>query len=61
VLNTTSNNMSGMTYNMMTSFIGVECHFQQHVMYNMVISFITVERHFQQCVTYNKVNSFICA
>jgi hypothetical protein len=33
VLNTTSNNMSGITYNMMASFIGAECHFQQYVSY----------------------------
>jgi hypothetical protein len=29
VLNTTSNNVSSITYNMVTSFIGVERHFQQ--------------------------------
>jgi hypothetical protein len=34
-LNTTSNNVSGITYNMVTSFIGVEHHFQQYVSYNV--------------------------
>jgi hypothetical protein len=41
VLNTTSNNVSGITYNMVTSIIGVEHHFQQHVIYNMVTSHST--------------------
>jgi hypothetical protein len=47
VLNATFNNMSGITYNMVASFIGVERHFQQYVMYNMVTSIIGVEHHLQ--------------
>jgi hypothetical protein len=35
VLNTISNNVSGITYNMVSSFIGVEHHFQQYVSYNV--------------------------
>jgi hypothetical protein len=46
-VNATFNNMSGITYNMVTSFIGVENHFQQCVMYNMVTSIIGVEHHLQ--------------
>ena len=53
MLNTTSNNVSGITYNMVTSIIGVEHHFQQHVIYNMVTSIIGVQHHFQQCVRYS--------
>jgi hypothetical protein len=52
VLNATFNNMSVILYNMATSFIGVEHHFQQYVMYNMVTSIIGVEHHFQQYVSY---------
>jgi hypothetical protein len=44
--------MSVILYNMATSFIGVEHHFQQYVMYNMVTSIIGVEHHFQQYVSY---------
>jgi hypothetical protein len=29
------NNVSGITYNMVASFIGVEHHFQQYVRYNV--------------------------
>ena len=47
MFNATFNNMSGITYNMVTSFIGVENHFQQCVMYNMVTSIIGVEHHLQ--------------
>ena len=43
----TFNNMSGITYNIVTSFIGVEHHFQQHVMYSMVTSIIGVEHNLQ--------------
>jgi hypothetical protein len=32
---------------MIDSFIGVEHHFQQHVMYNMVTSIIGVEHYLQ--------------
>jgi hypothetical protein len=41
-------------YNMMASFIGVECHFQHMsvILYNMATSFIGVEHHFQQYVSY---------
>jgi hypothetical protein len=35
VLNATFNNMSVLTYNMETSFIGAYCHFQQDVSYNV--------------------------
>ena len=34
-------------YNMVTSIIDIEHHFQQHVMYNMVTSIIGVENHLQ--------------
>ena len=47
MLNATFNNMSGITHNMVASFIGVEHHFQQHVMYNMVTSIIGVEHYLQ--------------
>jgi hypothetical protein len=40
-------NISGIAYNIVTSFIGVEHHFQQHVMYSMVTSIIGVEHHLQ--------------
>jgi hypothetical protein len=35
LLNATFNNVSGITYNMETSFIGVERYFQQYVRYNI--------------------------
>ena len=47
MLSATFNNMSGITYNIVNIFIGVEHHFQQHVMYNMVTSIIGVEHHLQ--------------
>jgi hypothetical protein len=33
--NATFNNVSGITYNNLVSFIGVEHYFQQYVMYNI--------------------------
>ena len=51
MFNDTFNNVSGITYNMVASFIGINATVNNisAMMYDMAFSFIGVQRHFQHC------------